>query len=254
MSKNKVNIKLTVSYDGTNYQGYQSQLSGNTVQDKISKAIFQITKENVTIYCAGRTDSGVHAEGQISNFKTKKNNMTEENWLSAVNSLLPRDIRILKCEFVDMNFHAQKSAKYREYWYTIINSPVASALDNRYAAHHSYSLKTKKLQDYCNILVGTHDFTSFCASGDKSKSKIRFMKSIKVEKKKDIIIFKFIGNAFLYHMIRAIVGTVIKLHRFEEPASKMKEILDGKKRKLAGPTYFACGLVLKKVYYEELKK
>lgn len=246
------NIKLTLSYDGTNYNGYQSQLDGNTIEDKLKNAITKITSKKIKLYCAGRTDTGVHAEGQVVNFATDKINMNEENWLLALNAILPHDIRILKCEFVDNDFHARKKAFYREYWYYIINDITISALRNRYSVLYINPLKIDLLQEYCNVLTGEHDFTSFAALKDRSRSKIRFMHSIKVEKEGNLIIIKFIANSFLHRMIRNIIGTLIKLHRFEKPASELVKILDKKDRRSAGPTFSSRGLVFKKVYYEEI--
>ncbi len=246
------NIKLTLSYDGTNYNGYQSQLNGNTIEDNLKNAITKIISKKIKLYCAGRTDAGVHAEGQVVNFTADKTRMNEENWLLALNAILPYDIRILKCEFVDKEFHARKSAFYREYWFNIINNITISALKNRYSVLYNNPLKIDLLQEYCNVLIGKHDFTSFAALKDRSKSKIRNMHSIKVERENDLVIFKFIANSFLHKMIRNIIGTIIKLHRFEKPATELVKILDKKDRRAAGPTFSPRGLIFKKVYYEEL--
>lgn len=246
------NIKLTLSYDGTNYNGYQSQLNGITIEDNLKDAITKITSKKIKLYCAGRTDAGVHAEGQVVNFTTDKVNMNEENWLLALNSILPHDIRILKCEFVSKDFHARKSAFYREYWYYIINDITISALKNRYSVLYINPLKIDLLQEYCNVLIGEHDFTSFTALKDRSKSKIRFIHSIKVEKENNLIIIKFIANSFLHKMIRNIIGTLIKLHRFEKPSSELVKILGKKDRRIAGPTFSPRGLIFKKVYYKEI--
>lgn len=246
------NIKLIVSYDGTNYYGYQSQIDGNTIEDNLKNAITKITSKKIKLYCAGRTDAGVHAEGQVVNFAACKTKMNEENWLLALNAILPHDIRILKCEFVDADFHARKNAFYREYWYHIINDVTISALINRYSVLYINPLRISTLQEYCDVLLGEHDFTSFAALKDRSISKIRFMHSIKVEKEGNLIIFKFIANSFLHKMIRNIIGTLLKLHRFEKPASLLVEILDKKDRRAAGPTFSPRGLVFKKVYYEKM--
>ena len=246
----QVNVKFILSYDGTDYNGFQSQSNGNTIEDYLKKAISKITNVQTTIYCAGRTDSGVHAEGQVINFYTDKINMNTDNWLNAVNSLLPKDIRILKCELVDNNFHSRRSTLFREYHYNIINSPVISALQNRYAAHCSYPLDIELLKKYAECLVGEHDFTSFCALSDTNKSKVRLMHSINIDKNGEMLTIKFIANAFLHKMIRNIVGTFLMLHKFEKSADEIKRIIESKDRKMAGPTYMARGLVFKKVYYK----
>jgi tRNA pseudouridine38-40 synthase len=252
-----LNIKLTLSYDGTGFAGFQSQRNCRTVEDEIVKAVSKIINEDTTIYCAGRTDSGVHAEEQVVNFNTTKKNMKEDNYLRAINSILPKDIRIIKCEFVDQTFNARRSAIYREYWYNIIDSKTISALNYRYVSHFFYfKLDENLLQSYGNTLLGENDFTSFCAANDLSESKCRYIHSIKVERNNDLVTIKIIANAFLQHMIRIIVGTMLDLHKKNEPSQKMAEILKAKDRNSAGPTYYSKGLTFKKVYYDEtiLKK
>jgi len=245
------NIKIILSYDGTNYNGFQSQINSNTIEDTLKTAVSKITGYNTKLYCAGRTDTGVHAEYQVINFFTDKENMDQTNWINALNSLLPRDIRVISCEFTDNSFHARKSCIAREYWYSITNAPVISALKDRYSVHYIHPLNIDLLQEYCNFLIGTHDFTSFCALSDTCKSKVRLMYYIKIEKNESEILIKFLGNAFLHHMIRTIIGTILRLHRFEKDPAEMKRILDARKRKEAGPTYSAKGLVFKKAYYDK---
>lgn len=244
------NIKLTLSYDGTNYNGSQSQKNQNTIEDSLKKAINKIIKkDNVKIYFSGRTDAGVHALGQVVNFFDNNKNMKTINWIYAINSLLPQDIRIVNAQFVNESFNARRSAKFREYHYTIANIPYISALDTRFSAHHSMPLNVKLLQKYGKVLIGENDFSSFCASGDQSKSKIRYIRSFKVIKKDNYVIFKIIGNAFLQHMIRIIIGTFLRAHKFNIPPKDIKQILLAKDRTKAGPTYTPRGLVLYKIYY-----
>jgi tRNA pseudouridine38-40 synthase len=244
------NIKMILSCDGTNYFGSQSQDNGNTIQDKLIGALYKITGERKTIYFAGRTDSGVHAEGQVINFLAEHKNMQAYNWLMALNSLLPQDIRILSCEFVPAAFNARRSAIMREYHYKITNAPVISALSYRYTLHYRYNLDIDRLQDFCNVLVGENNFSSFCSVHDICESKIRYMDSIKVEKDNNqLITIKFIGNAFLHHMIRIIVGTLLSLHQKKAAIEEMLKIIEAKDRNLAGPTSPAQGLVFYKVYY-----
>ncbi len=250
------NIKLILSYDGTNYNGFQSQRNNSTIEEKIRHCLKVITAENISIYCAGRTDSGVHAQGQVINFYTDKFNMNEDNWLNALNTLLPWDIRVLSCNFVDINFHARKNCLAREYIYLIINSNVISALENRFSVRYKYPLDIKILQKYCNELVGEYDFSSFCSALDKNKSKVKKIFLIKLEKMNDLITIRIIGNAFLHHMVRIIIGTILKLNKFSMPQEEIKKILLSKKRYLAGSTFAARGLIFQKAYYEkeELKK
>lgn len=248
------NVKLILSYDGTNYYGFQSQESGNTIADKLIYALEKINGCKTGIRCAGRTDSGVHAEGQVVNFFTGIVKMNADNWLQALNSILPQDIRVLKCELVDEKFDARDSAFYREYWYHIINAPSISALSNRYAAHYYYPMNIELLKSYCPMLIGEKNFTSFSAITDQSVSKKRFVLKAEIEKNNDLVIFKIIANAFLHKMIRTVIGTFLILQRENKGASELKKIIDAQDRALAGPTFTPKGLVLKKVYYEEIKK
>ena len=246
------NVKLILSYDGTDYFGFQSQSSGNTIADKLIYVLEKINGIKTEIRCAGRTDTGVHAEGQVVNFFTEKTGIKEASWISAINSMLPKDIRVVNCEFVDEKFDARNSAFYREYWYQITNATSISALENRYFLLYKYSINLNLLKEYCSVLLGENDFTSFAASTDSSLSKNRYVHKAVVEKIKNHVIIKIIANAFLHKMIRTIVGTFLKLQAENAPPSKLKIILDAKDRNLAGPTFPAKGLVLKKVYYENL--
>lgn len=247
----KKNVKLVISYDGTQYNGSQSQLNGNTIEDKLKAIVSKINGYQTTIYFSSRTDSKVHAAGQTANFFTDKTNMNETNWLNAINSGLPWDIRILSCEFVDPDFQSRRNAIGRQYIYRLINASVISALENRYAVRYSHPLDISLLQEYCNYLIGEHDFSSFCSAGDTNPVKIRYLHTISITRRDNLITITIIGNAFLHNMIRIIVGTILKLHRFEEPALTMQRILEGKNRDLAGPTFKAGGLTLHKVFYDQ---
>ena len=243
------NIKLTVSYDGTDFAGFQSQLDVRTVEDTLKEALGKITGKKDKIYCAGRTDSGVHAEMQVINFFSEKKNMTEFNWIMALNTLLPTDVRITGCCFVSDDFNARKSAVKREYWYRMINSPFISALDIRFASHHPKPLDITLLQQYADQFTGTHDYTSFCSTRDVCESKIRRIETFNIEKKDNLIVFKITGTAFFQYMVRTIIGTMLQLHKEKKDPSEIKKILQKKNRSFAGPTYYPGGLIFKKVYY-----
>ncbi len=246
------NIKLTISYDGTNYCGFQIQKNNRTIENVITEAISKILKQPVKIYCAGRTDAGVHAEGQVINFYSPNQNIKERNWLLALNTLLPSDIRVMNCEIVDKNFNARRDAILREYWYYIINSNVISALNNRYVTHfYHFKLDLELLNLYAKQFLGENDFTAFCSANDISKSKKRYIHSFIVEKEEDTFIFKIKGNAFLQHMVRIIIGTIVKLHKNGSLPDTIKEIIKSKERKLAGMTFPPNGLIFKKVYYDQ---
>jgi tRNA pseudouridine38-40 synthase len=244
------NIKLVISYDGTRYHGYQSQVCGNTIEDKLKKAICTITGSDTVIYCAGRTDSGVHARGQVVNFHTERVGLDKKNWLYALNSKLPHDIRVMQVSFEPVDFHARHSALFREYTYTIVNGDSISALDSRFALYYRYPLDETLLQEYADHLIGVHDFSSFCSSSDNSSSRIRRMRSIRVTRTGNTITIDITANAFLHNMIRIIAGTLLELYKNEEPPEAMKRVLDARDRLEAGPTIAARGLVFKRVYYD----
>ena len=249
------NVKLTLSYDGSSYFGFQSQVHKNTIEDQLRHAVGIILKlkdEEVKLTTAGRTDTGVHAYAQVVNFMTN-NRMLETNWILALNSLLPSDIRIANCEFVDDKFSARRSAIYREYVYNIDNNMYVNALNNRYCTHYYKSkLDEKKLNEYCKYLIGEHDFTSFCASGDTNKTKTRCIFDAHFQMIRDNKYeFTIIGNAFLQHMVRIIVGTIIDLYSQNAPAHTIQNILEQKDRNKAGQTFPSKGLVLKKIYYTD---
>lgn len=247
------NIKLTISYDGTDYYGFQIQKDNKTIEYFLKNTISQILKDNnIKIYCAGRTDTGVHAQGQIINFYSTNTNIKEKNWILALNSILPPDIRIMECEIVDNNFNARNDAILREYWYYIINSPVISALQKRYVTHfYKFNLDLELLNMYAQQFIGENDFSAFCSASDMSRSKKRYIHSFIVEKYDDVFIFKIQGNAFLQHMVRIIIGTMIELNKNGDSPEKIKKIMDAKDRKKAGLTFPPNGLIFKKVYYNE---
>ncbi len=246
----KQNIKVTLSYDGTEYNGYQTQKNGIGVEDIIDKTLAKIHGSSVAVICAGRTDSGVHAEGQVINFFTDKINMSKENWIGFFNSELPSDIRVMDVDFVSPDFNARRSAKAREYWYRIVKGYTVSAIISRYTvACPIRDLNIDLIREYTSYLVGIHDFTSFCSTKDVNPHKIREIKSIVTEEENGIITIKIIGNAFLYNMIRIIIGTIFMLTKEGAQPEKMKELLDAKNRKLTGSTAPAKGLIFKKVYY-----
>lgn len=246
-----VNVKLTLSYDGTDYHGFQEQENAVTVAGELTRAIRETTGENIKLICAGRTDSGVHAEGQVVNFLTSQERLKEYNWLKAINSKLPYDIRVSSCSFMPETFSSRFDATAREYWYHILNTAIPSALETRYTTHIYYPLDIKRLNEYCSKLVGIHDFTSFCSTMDGSECKIREIYSLSVEKCGEMVIMKIKGSSFLHNMVRVIVGTLLDLHRKSAPAETMTKILELKDRKYSGRTMPPNGLVFKKVYYDK---
>ena len=255
MTENLHNVKLLVSYDGTNYNGFQSQDHKNTIEDKLRHAIGIITKradEDVKLVTAGRTDTGVHAAGQVVNFAIA-NNMQPQNWILGLNSLLPDDIRIVDAEFAAADFNARKSALYREYVYRLDNNKFISALNNRYAAHiYKCKLDADKLNEYCKYFIGEKDWTSFCAAGDMNITKVRtIFKAYFTKCDDNKYEFTIIGNAFLQHQVRIVVGTIVDMFTKNIQPEQLLEIIEAKNRDKAGKTFPSKGLTLKKIYYTD---
>ncbi len=246
----KQNLKVVISYDGTNYNGYQSQKNGIGIEDVIKKSLFKIHRADTPVICAGRTDSGVHAEGQVINFFTDKFKMTGENWIGFFNSELPHDIKVMSVDPVPPTFNARRSAKAREYRYQIVKGHTISALLYRYAVTSPYrNVTVERINAYGKNLVGIHDFTSFCCASDVNKTKIRNLISFNAQESNGLITVNIKGNAFLYNMIRIIMGTIFKLSKEDAPSEVIVDLLKAKDRQLTGPTAPARGLVFQEVFY-----
>ena len=251
MSKTR-NIKLTIEYDGTHFQGWQVQKnSERTIQAEIEKACKKILGEKIGVTGSGRTDSGAHALGQVANFKAVTS-LSCDKILKAFNACLPYDIAITKAEDADSKFHARYSAKSKVYRYTILNSEARCAQQRNFCTFYPYLLNISLMRKEAQCLTGKHDFKSFQAtppSDEKSKSTIRTIKKIAIQKKGDLITFDFEADGFLHKMIRNIIGTLIVVGSGRLPKGSMRKILDKKNRLSAGPTAKARGLCLIKVNY-----
>ncbi|MBU0683971.1 MAG: tRNA pseudouridine(38-40) synthase TruA [Candidatus Omnitrophota bacterium] len=242
------NIKLTIAYDGTNYKGWQLQKNGTTIQGKIEEAIEKTFKKKHRIYSAGRTDSGVHAQGQIAHFKTSVP-VPMNKIPSIINTVLPPDIAIKNAKKVSTDFHAQFDAKQKHYRYYILNSLKREAFKERYAWRVSYNLNVSLMREAAKALIGKHDFKSFQAVDKRERLSVRNIFSITVKKQKAFIVIDIKGDGFLYNMVRNIVGTLVEIGRGYFSPESMMEILKSKNRKKAGPTAPAKGLFLMEVKY-----
>ena len=242
------NIKLTISYDGTLYKGWQSQKNESTVQEKIEKAIFKVFGSKHTLYGASRTDSGVHAKGQVANFKAVAT-FPQNKIPIALNAVLPTDILIKKAEKVPDDFHSRFDAKSKLYTYRIVNSTSRDPFTDRYVWRVSYPLDVGLMRKEALVLVGTHDFKCFQASDKRERASIRTITSIIVKKTGRSIIINVQGDGFLYNMVRNIAGTLVDIGRGYLPPGSMSTILKAKDRTKAGPTAPARGLFLVKVLY-----
>ena len=242
-------IKITIAYDGTDYHGWQIQPNALSIEEIINKAISKTTKEDIKIIGASRTDSGVHALGNIAVFDTNTTIPTEKIPL-AVNKNLPNDIIITKAEEVDLSFHPRYGNITKTYEYTIWKNKVQNPMRTRYTCHHFYKLNIEKIKEAFEYLIGEHDFASFCSMSSNVNSTVRNIYSIDIEEKEDEIVFRFVGNGFLYHMIRIIMGIAIQIgDGYYEPIY-LKEVLDKKQKGYGRPTAPASGLCLIKIDYK----
>ncbi len=242
------NYRIIIQYDGTRYNGWQSQPDGNTVQDKITGAISQISGEEVKVVGSGRTDAGVHALGQVANFRIPVE-LDLFKFQHSLNAVLPDDISIVKLEKAHWNFHARYYAKKRTYFYlfTKFKSPFYS----RYSWYNTTfsGLDVNKLNEISQPLLGEHDFTSFTRKKIETPDRICNVFQIRWSANKNFIIFRITANRFLRGMVRTIVGTLLDSAFDENSVEKIKEILELKNRDSAGQTAPPQGLFLYKIEY-----
>jgi len=243
------NIRLLIEYNGTNYQGWQVQPKGPTIQGMVEEKLALITGEAVHLIGSGRTDSGVHAFGQVANFKTKSQ-LNIHSIQKALNSLLPPDIMIQRAEEVEEGFHARKQSKSKVYEYRILNRELRSAFDHEYAWHIPQKLDLEEMRKATRILIGEHDFSSFRSVGSPTRTAIRRVIRAEWKKGQDgFIRFEVEANGFLKQMVRAMVGTLVEVGKGKIDSEEFRKILDSRNRKEAGPTAPAHGLFLKEVKY-----
>ncbi len=243
-------IKLVVAYDGTAYAGWQLQPNQPTVEGKLNQALSELLGEEITVIGASRTDSGVHALGNVAVFDIKGPIPAEKICL-AVNQRLPEDIRVQTSVEVAPDFHPRRVASRKTYEYRIFNRRILLPTKRLYVYHVYYPLNVSLMQEAGDLLVGEHDFKSFCSVKTQAENTIRTVYELKVVKEEDIITISVTGSGFLYNMVRIIAGTLIEFGRGTASPEKMKEILEGCERSLAGPTAPASGLTLMGIEYPQ---
>lgn len=241
--------KCTISYDGSGYSGYQIQPNGRTVQGELEAALKKIHKgEHVKVTGSGRTDAGVHAVGQVIHFDTPLT-IPEERWPIVLNSLLPDDVSIQNAVSVESEFHARYSVVKKEYRYKVYLNTYRDPFQRNYAFHFPYPLDIQEMEKASKFLIGTHDFTSFCSAKTEVVDKIRTIEKINLLKKNNQLEIQFIGNGFLYNMVRILMGTLLEVGIKKRSAEEIPWILQQKNRIHAGKTAPAEGLYLWKVFY-----
>lgn len=251
----KVNYKLTIQYDGTDFHGWQVQDNQRTVQGELERTMSLIEDAEVHVVGSGRTDAGVHAEGQIANVHLKRP-FTPERLRGAINGNLWRDVRIMNVEKAPDEFHARFSAKVKYYVYRVVNAPVMSPFWLRYAHHEARPLDVGRMSDATRFFLGEHDWTAFSAARSDVEHRVRTVLGFSVDSFWDaranasIIEFRISANGFLRYMVRSIVGTMLEVGRGEKDSDTIQTAIVTGNRDLAGKTAPANGLTLLKVDYE----
>lgn len=244
------NIKLVIEYDGKEFHGWQKQPNKLNIQGTIEKAIEQITGEEVELMASGRTDRGVHALGQVANFKTNSN-IPIEKFAIAINSNLKKSILIKSAEEVDEKFHSRLSCKRKTYRYIINNSKLGTAIYRNLETHIPIKLDINQMKQAIQYFEGEHDFKAFKASGTSAKSTVRTIyKAEVIEKDNDKIWIELTGNGFLYNMVRIIAGTLVEVGLGNIQPEEISNIIEEKERGKAGKTLPPQGLYLVNVEYE----
>lgn len=243
------NIKLIVEYDGAAYGGWQSQTNAPTVQDALVDAIRRVTGENVKLFGSGRTDSGVHALGQVASFRTEAA-IPPERYASALNPLLPCDIAVRSSCEVPERFHAQFSAVGKRYRYTVYNHRQRTALYRGAAWHVGQKLNVDAMARAAECFLGAHDFTAFQSRGGVERLTVKTVTLSRVAREGDFIRYDVAADGFLYNMVRIMAGTLVKVGRGRLAPEEIPEIIASRDRERAGYTAPAHGLCLMEVYYE----
>lgn len=243
-------VLLTIAYDGTEFFGWQIQKDPNvrTVQGEMQKAFLKLFKAEIELTGASRTDRGVHALGQRATIVVDTT-MPTENMPMAMNSVLPRDISVLKAEEVPFEFHPRYDAKNKTYVYTVYPSKIRNPLYRNSCELVKWQLDIEKMQQAARAFIGTHDFKGFCFSGNSSKTTVRTIYSLDVAKEGDFIKITVNGDGFLYNMVRIIAGTLIQVGAGKINPEIMEEIIKSGDRSRAGHTAGPSGLVLKNIEY-----
>ena len=243
------NVRLLIEYDGTNYQGWQVQPKGPTIQRILEEKLGLLTGERIQLFGSGRTDSGVHALGQVAHFKTQSQ-MDIRTIQRALNSLVPPDIVIRKVEEVDETFHARKHSKSKIYEYRILNRDLRSAFYRGYVWYRPQKLNLAEMKKATQSLIGEHDFSAFRTVGSSTRTTVRRVIRAEWKRGRDgLLCFEIEANGFLKQMVRSIIGTLVEIGKGRMKAMEFQRILESKDRRKAGPTAPAHGLFLKEVKY-----
>lgn len=250
------NLKFIIAYNGSAYNGYQSQPNGNTVQDVIERVLSRLLNQAVKINGCSRTDTGVHAKEFVFNVKYNEelSGIDTESIIKAMNGLLPRDIVILSCENAPDDFHARYDAKGKEYLYLIHSSKTRDVFSEGLAMHYPYKIDIPELEKAAKIIIGEHDFAAFCKAEAKEhlKSTVRTVYNIEIKEKGSFTEFYVSGSGFLHNMVRIIVGTLIYVNEGKRTLQDVEAAIATGDREKAGKTLPPCGLYLNRVFYTDI--
>jgi tRNA pseudouridine38-40 synthase len=242
-------IALGVEYDGSGYCGWQTQPSGCAVQDVLDAALSGIATHRVQSQCAGRTDAGVHALGQVVHFDSDAARPLTA-WVRGVNTLLPGSVAVLWAREVGAEFHARYSARGRTYQYLLLNRPERPGLHAGRVGWHHRPLDVERMRAAAEPLLGRHDFSAFRAAECQARSPVKELRQAAIERRAELLLFEFAADAFLHHMVRNLVGALVKVGDGSRPVEWMQQLLQGRDREVAAPTSAAGGLYLTAVEYE----
>ena len=243
-------VALGVEYDGCPFNGWQSQADGQTVQDTLQDALSRISGEPVSVIAAGRTDTGVHALEQVIHFDTEVHRPLTA-WVRGANALLPDSIAVLWAFPVPEEFHARFSAQGRSYRYVLINRASRLAVHTGKAGWYHYPLDVAAMRTAAQFLIGKHDFSAFRAAQCQAKSPVKNLSQLDIHREGEMIIFDVSADAFLHHMVRNIVGCLVYVGKGKHAPDWMLEILSGRERTIAAPTFSPDGLYLRRIHYDK---
>jgi len=245
-----IRIALGIEYDGSHFNGWQTQLGVRTVQETLEKALSKVADQPVSVICAGRTDSGVHGLEQVVHFDTTANRLPR-SWVFGTNCYLPNDVNVLWATPIDQSFHARFSAIQRHYRYIILNRPVRSSLYAKRMTWFYPPLEITRMQEAAQFLMGEHDFSAFRAQACQAKSPIRTITQLEISQHEQQLWIEVSANAFLQHMVRNIAGVLMTIGTGKENPLWAKQILETRNRTQGGITAPPDGLYLKAVDYPE---
>ncbi len=250
-----MNFKLLIQYDGTDFHGWQTQAGQRTVQGELMRVLSLLDDRPVTVHGSGRTDAGVHAEGQVASVHLQRE-MAPARLRSAINGNLARDLRVLSVEVAPENFHARYSAISKTYVYRLVHGPVMSPFWSRFAHREARPIDLERMRGCARLFIGEHDWTAFSAAQADAESRVRRITDLLISASWDerglcdLIEFTVTANGFLRYMVRSIVGTLLAAGRGEIEADLIQRAIREEDRNLAGATAPACGLTLLRVQYD----